>query len=73
MNGVARGTVYGTLLNFRGELEALGTQDERSPVQGPAEGAGAVREAGKHLERERRRHRPAGRSPSLEMGATVAW
>ena len=35
MNGVARGTVYGTLLNFRGELEALGTKMNEAPYKAP--------------------------------------
>jgi 5-oxopent-3-ene-1,2,5-tricarboxylate decarboxylase/2-hydroxyhepta-2,4-diene-1,7-dioate isomerase len=32
---VARGTVYGTLMNFRGELEALGTKMNEAPYKAP--------------------------------------
>lgn len=35
MSLVKRGTVYGTLMNFRGELEALGTAVDGPPYQGP--------------------------------------
>jgi DNA-binding MarR family transcriptional regulator len=35
MSGVARGTVYGTLMNFRGELEALGAQMNEAPYKAP--------------------------------------
>jgi 5-oxopent-3-ene-1,2,5-tricarboxylate decarboxylase/2-hydroxyhepta-2,4-diene-1,7-dioate isomerase len=35
MNLVKRGTVYGTLLNFRGELEALGDRMNEPPYQAP--------------------------------------
>ena len=35
MTQVARGTVYGTLMNFRGELEALGTKMNEAPYEAP--------------------------------------
>ncbi|HSV79337.1 MAG TPA: fumarylacetoacetate hydrolase family protein [Ramlibacter sp.] len=35
MTSIARGTVYGTLLNFRGELEALGARIHEAPYQAP--------------------------------------
>jgi 5-oxopent-3-ene-1,2,5-tricarboxylate decarboxylase/2-hydroxyhepta-2,4-diene-1,7-dioate isomerase len=35
MNSVARGTVYGTLMNFRGELEALGAKMDEAPYKAP--------------------------------------
>ncbi|MCG2595638.1 fumarylacetoacetate hydrolase family protein [Ramlibacter sp. XY19] len=35
MNGVARGTVYGTLMNFRGELDALGAKMDEAPYKAP--------------------------------------
>jgi 5-oxopent-3-ene-1,2,5-tricarboxylate decarboxylase/2-hydroxyhepta-2,4-diene-1,7-dioate isomerase len=35
MSLVKRGTVYGTLMNFRGELEALGDKMNEPPYKGP--------------------------------------
>ena len=35
MTTLARGTVYGTLMNFRGELEALGPKMNEAPYQAP--------------------------------------
>lgn len=35
MTQVRRGTVYGTLMNFRGELEALGERASQPPYQAP--------------------------------------
>jgi 5-oxopent-3-ene-1,2,5-tricarboxylate decarboxylase / 2-hydroxyhepta-2,4-diene-1,7-dioate isomerase len=35
MTLVRRGTVYGTLMNFRGELEALGSRVNEAPYQAP--------------------------------------
>lgn len=35
MKAPPQGTVYGTLLNFRGELEALGAQVNQAPYQAP--------------------------------------
>lgn len=35
MNAVERGTVYGTLMNFRGELDALGAKMNEAPYQAP--------------------------------------
>jgi 5-oxopent-3-ene-1,2,5-tricarboxylate decarboxylase / 2-hydroxyhepta-2,4-diene-1,7-dioate isomerase len=35
MNTIRRGTVYGTLMNFRGELEALGEQVNQPPYKAP--------------------------------------
>jgi 5-oxopent-3-ene-1,2,5-tricarboxylate decarboxylase/2-hydroxyhepta-2,4-diene-1,7-dioate isomerase len=35
MNAVARGTVYGTLMNFQGELDALGAKMNEPPYKAP--------------------------------------
>ncbi|MBC5782479.1 fumarylacetoacetate hydrolase family protein [Ramlibacter sp. USB13] len=35
MSLVRRGTVYGTLMNFRGELDALGDKMKQAPYDGP--------------------------------------
>lgn len=35
MTTLARGTVYGTLMNFRGELEALGSKMDEAPYLAP--------------------------------------
>jgi 5-oxopent-3-ene-1,2,5-tricarboxylate decarboxylase/2-hydroxyhepta-2,4-diene-1,7-dioate isomerase len=35
MNEATRGTVYGTLMNFRGELEALGSKMNEMPYKAP--------------------------------------
>ena len=35
MNGIERGTVYGTLMNFRGELDAIGAKMNEPPYKAP--------------------------------------
>src|SRR6478735_7270457 len=35
MNAIERGTVYGTLMNFRGELDAIGAKMNEAPYKAP--------------------------------------
>ena len=71
MSFVPTGTVYGTLLNFRGEWDAW-AQDERGAVQGATEGASAVHQAGQHLERSGADIPVPARVSVVEVGATIA-
>ena len=65
------GAVYGTLLNDRAALAALGEAAGTAAVQGAAEGAGALREAAQHAVGVRLADRRSGRRPALAMGACL--
>ena len=72
MNGVARGTVYGTLLNFRGELEALGAKMNEAPYQAPPKAPVLyVKPANTWSDNGTTIVLPAGVT-EVEVGATVA-
>ena len=72
MNGVARGTVYGTLLNFRGELEALGAKMNEAPYKAPPKAPVLyVKPANTWSENGAAIPVPA-RVAEVEVGATVA-
>ncbi len=72
MNLVARGTVYGTLLNFRAELEALGPRMNEAPYQAPPKAPVLyVKPANTWTENGMPIRVPA-RVPQVEVGATVA-
>lgn len=72
MNLVARGTVYGTLLNFRAELEALGPKMNEAPYQAPPKAPVLyVKPANTWTENGVAIPVPAGVS-QVEVGATVA-
>jgi 5-oxopent-3-ene-1,2,5-tricarboxylate decarboxylase/2-hydroxyhepta-2,4-diene-1,7-dioate isomerase len=72
MNLVARGTVYGTLLNFRGEYEALAPKMNEAPYQAPPKAPVLyVKPANTWTENGRPIPVPA-RVPQVEVGATVA-
>jgi 5-oxopent-3-ene-1,2,5-tricarboxylate decarboxylase/2-hydroxyhepta-2,4-diene-1,7-dioate isomerase len=72
MTLVKRGTVYGTLMNFRGELDALGTQMNEPPYNAPPNAPVLyVKPANTWTENGRAIAIPAG-VPEVEIGATVA-
>lgn len=72
MNTIARGTVYGTLLNFRGELEALGTKVGEPPYNGPPQAPVLyVKPANTWTENGDTIALPAGVA-EVEVGATIA-
>ena len=72
MNSIRRGTVYGTLLNFRGELEALGDQVNQPPYKAPpAAPVLYIKPANTWTENGGAIALPAS-VPEVEVGATVA-
>lgn len=72
MSEIARGTVYGTLLNFRGELEALGPKMNEAPYQRPPQAPVLyVKPANTWSENGARIVVPAG-VDEVEIGASVA-
>ena len=72
MSLVKRGTVYGTLMNFRGEHEALGAAVDGPPYQGaPRAPVLYVKPANTWTENGGAIAIPAG-VPEVEVGATVA-
>ncbi|MBE7367710.1 fumarylacetoacetate hydrolase family protein [Ramlibacter pallidus] len=71
MSLVKRGTVYGTLMNFRGELDALGTQVNEPPYKAPPQAPVLyVKPANTWTENGGTIRVPAG--TEVEVGATVA-
>ena len=72
MSLVKRGTVYGTLMNFRGELEALGDKMNQPPYQAPPQAPVLyVKPANTWTENGGTIAIPAGVT-EVEVGATVA-
>ena len=72
MSLVKRGTVYGTLLNFRGELEALGDKVNEAPYKGaPKAPVLYIKPANTWTENGGTIVLPAG-VLEVEVGATVA-
>lgn len=72
MNTLRRGTVYGTLLNFRGELEALGDRVNQPPYQAPPSAPVLyIKPANTWSENGAAIALPAGVA-EVEVGATVA-
>lgn len=72
MSLVKRGTVYGTLMNFRGELDALGSKMSEAPYQAPPKAPVLyVKPANTWTENGGAIAIPA-RVPEVEIGATVA-
>jgi 5-oxopent-3-ene-1,2,5-tricarboxylate decarboxylase/2-hydroxyhepta-2,4-diene-1,7-dioate isomerase len=72
MSMVKRGTVYGTLMNFRGELEALGPKMNEAPYKAPPNAPVLyVKPANTWTENGGTIPVPAG-VPEVEIGATVA-
>lgn len=72
MTQLKRGTVYGTLMNFRGELEALGTRMNEAPYKAPPQAPVLyVKPANTWSENGSTIALPAN-VPEVEVGATVA-
>ena len=72
MSALARGTVYGTLMNFRGELEALGPKMNEAPYKAPPRAPVLyIKPANTWTENGGRIPVPA-RVSEVEIGATVA-
>ncbi len=72
MSLVKRGTVYGTLLNFRGELQALGDKVDEPPYNGPPKAPVLyIKPANTWTENGGAIVLPAGVT-EVEIGATVA-
>ena len=72
MSQLKRGTVYGTLMNFRGELEALGTKVNEAPYKAPPQAPVLyVKPANTWSENGSSIALPAHVS-EVEVGATVA-
>jgi 5-oxopent-3-ene-1,2,5-tricarboxylate decarboxylase / 2-hydroxyhepta-2,4-diene-1,7-dioate isomerase len=72
MTLVNRGTVYGTLMNFQGELDALGTQMNEPPYKAPPNAPVLyVKPANTWTENGGAIPIPA-RVPEVEIGATIA-
>lgn len=72
MSLVKRGTVYGTLLNFRSELDALGAQVNEAPYKAPPQAPVLyVKPANTWAENGGRIAIPAG-AGEVAIGATVA-
>jgi 5-oxopent-3-ene-1,2,5-tricarboxylate decarboxylase/2-hydroxyhepta-2,4-diene-1,7-dioate isomerase len=72
MSLVKRGTVYGTLMNFRGELEALGDRVNEPPYQAPPRAPVLyIKPANTWTENGGSIPLPA-HVPEVEIGATVA-
>jgi 5-oxopent-3-ene-1,2,5-tricarboxylate decarboxylase/2-hydroxyhepta-2,4-diene-1,7-dioate isomerase len=72
MSLIKRGTVYGTLMNFRGELEALGDKVNEPPYKGPPKAPVLyIKPANTWTENGGAIALPAN-VPEVEIGATVA-
>lgn len=72
MSLVKRGTVYGTRMNFRGELDAIGAQVNKAPYQAPPQAPVLyVKPANTWTENGGTIALPAGVA-EVEIGATVA-
>lgn len=72
MSLIKRGTVYGTLMNFRGELEALGDKVDEPPYKGaPKAPVLYIKPANTWTENGGNIALPAN-VPEVEVGATVA-
>lgn len=72
MSATARATVYGTLMNFRGELEALGAKMNEAPYKAPPKAPVLyVKPANTWSENGAPIPVPA-HVPEVEVGATVA-
>jgi 5-oxopent-3-ene-1,2,5-tricarboxylate decarboxylase/2-hydroxyhepta-2,4-diene-1,7-dioate isomerase len=72
MSQLKRGTVYGTLMNFRGELDALGPKVNEAPYQAPPRAPVLyVKPSNTWTENGRAIALPA-HVPEVELGATVA-
>lgn len=72
MNAVERGTVYGTLLNFKGELDALGAKMHEAPYKAPPQAPVLyIKPANTWSENGAVIRLPAD-VPEVEVGASIA-
>jgi len=72
MSPVKRGTVYGTLMNFRGELDAIGPKMDEAPYKAPPQAPVLyVKPANTWTENGGAIALPA-HVPEVDLGATVA-
>lgn len=72
MNTLARGTVYGTLLNFRGELEALGPKMNEAPYKAPPKAPVLYVKPANTWSENGAAIRVPARVPEVEVGASIA-
>lgn len=72
MNGLARGTVYGTLMNFRGELDALGPKMNEAPYKAPPRAPVLYVKPANTWSENGAAIRVPARVPEVEVGATIA-
>ena len=72
MSFIPTGTVYGTLLNFRGELEALGAQMNEPPYKGPPEAPVLYIKTANTFSADGADIPVPARVPQVEVGATIA-
>lgn len=72
MNFVPTGTVYGTLLNFRGELEALGTKMNDAPYNAPPKAPVLYIKTANTFSANGADIPVPARVPQVEVGATIA-
>jgi 5-oxopent-3-ene-1,2,5-tricarboxylate decarboxylase / 2-hydroxyhepta-2,4-diene-1,7-dioate isomerase len=72
MSLVPMGTVYGTLLNFRGELEALGDQVMQPPYKAPPKAPVLYVKTANTFSPDGARIRLPAHVPEVEVGPTIA-
>src|SRR5690606_36545429 len=72
MNTLARGTVYGTLLNFRGELEALAPKMNEAPYKAPPQAPVLYVKPANTWSENGAAIRVPARVPEVEVGASIA-
>jgi len=72
MSLLPTGTVYGTLLNFRSELEALGEQVNQPPYKAPPKAPVLYVKTANTFSPNGARITLPGHVPEVEVGATVA-
>jgi 5-oxopent-3-ene-1,2,5-tricarboxylate decarboxylase/2-hydroxyhepta-2,4-diene-1,7-dioate isomerase len=73
MSLVKRGTVYGTLMNFRGELDALGAQMNEAPYKAPPKAPVLYVKPANTWSENGGRHRDPGRVPEVESARPSPW
>ncbi|HXD42662.1 MAG TPA: fumarylacetoacetate hydrolase family protein [Ramlibacter sp.] len=72
MTFIPAGTVYGTLLNFRGELAALGAKMNEVPYKAPPKAPVLYVKTANTFSADRADIQVPARVPQVEVGATIA-
>jgi 5-oxopent-3-ene-1,2,5-tricarboxylate decarboxylase/2-hydroxyhepta-2,4-diene-1,7-dioate isomerase len=72
VNFVPQGTVYGTLLNFRGELDALGAQMDQPPYKAPPKAPVLYVKTANTRSADGADIAVPAHVPQVEIGATIA-